>query len=56
MFGYTLGQMYSRHKQRKADKAMDEWFRREREDDPIERDPFEQHARKLQSQNPYYRP
>lgn len=56
MFGYTLGQMYSRHKQRKADKAMDEWFRRERERDPLERDPFEQHARKLQSQNPYFRP
>ncbi|KJZ25118.1 hypothetical protein [Tritonibacter mobilis] len=56
MFGHTIGQAYSRHKQRKADKAMEEWFRREREGDPIKRDPFEQHARKLQSQNPYFRP
>lgn len=56
MFGYTIGQAYSRYQQSKADKAMEEWFRRERENDPFKRDPFEQRARKIQSQNPYYRP
>ena len=56
MIGHTIGQGVSRRQQRKADKAMDEWFRREREGDPISRDPFETQARRLQSQNPYYRP